>query len=207
MKIVNVLGYEGLYAVTDSGEIYSLKRGNKMKLSIDRGGYCIVKLSKNGISHKLFVHRIVYGSFKGKLSEKLVVDHINCNKLDNRIENLRQITSRENTSRAKISSFGRGVKFFKERNMYGSFIQIEKIRYNLGYFSNCIDAQKAYMKALEKWENERILPPKRDNTIKLCDGCKRMLPKTDFYYVRGHGTSWLCKGCTKKLMKERREKN
>ena len=203
MRIVNVLGYEGLYAVSDVGEVYSLKRGNKMNLSIDRGGYYVVRLSKNGIKRKFFVHRIVYGSFKGKLSDKLVVDHINSNKLDNRIENLRQITSRENTARAKVSPFGRGVKYFKERNMYGSFIQIEKIRYNLGYFSNCIDAQKAYAEALGNWENKRILPPKRDNTVKLCDGCKRILPKTDFYYVRGHGTSWLCKECSKKGMRKK----
>ena len=54
MRIVNVLGHEGLYAVSDVGEVYSLKRGNKMNLSIDRGGYYVVRLSKNGIKRKFF---------------------------------------------------------------------------------------------------------------------------------------------------------
>ena len=207
MRIVNVLGYEGLYAVTDEGEIYSLKKGGIMKKSIGRGGYYEVKLSKNGISKKWFVHRVVLGSFKKKLNEKLVVDHINCNKLDNRLENLRQITSRENTARAKVSPYGRGVKLFKESGKYGSFININKIRYNLGMFLSAEEASNAYNKALSDWEEKGILPFKPDRTVKLCKRCGRILPKSEFYYVETHGSSWLCKECSRKAMKEQRIKS
>lgn len=205
MRIVNVLGYEGLYAVTDEGDIYSLKKGEVMKKAIGRGGYYEVNLHKNGISKKWFVHRIVLGSFKGKLNDKLVVDHINCDKLDNRLENLRQITSRENTARAKVSPYGRGVKLFKERGKYGAFININKVRYNLGMFLSAEEASNAYKKALDNWEEKGILPFKPDRTVKLCKRCGRLLPKSEFYYVKTHGSSWLCKECSKEAMRESRK--
>lgn len=175
-----------------------------MKQKIGRGGYYEVNLHKNGIPKKWYVHKIVLGSFKGKLNENLVVDHINSIKTDNRLENLRQITSRENTARAKVSPYGRGVKYFKQRNKYGAFININKTRYNLGLFLCPEEAGNAYRQALTDWEEKGMLPSKVDRSVKFCKGCHRTLPKSEFYYEKGHGSSWLCRECHKKQMKERR---
>ena len=206
MKIVNVLGYEGLYAVTDEGEIYSLKKGEMLKQRINKEGYYEIVLSKDGIKKTLRVHQIVYNSFNGKEYDGLVIDHINSIKTDNHLDNLRKITNRENVARSKVSPYGRGVRFFKEINKYGAFISINKERYNLGLFLSAEEASNAYNKALSNWEEKAILPFKTDRTMKLCKGCGKVLPKSEFYYVKSHGSSWLCKECSKEAMRERRKK-
>lgn len=50
------------------------------------------------------VHRIVYTWFNGKSEAGMVIDHINNDKADNRIENLRQITARENVMKCRKES-------------------------------------------------------------------------------------------------------
>lgn len=204
MKIVNVLGYEGLYAVTDEGDIYSLKRGEVMKQRINNAGYFEIVLCKCGIKKTYRVHQVVYNSFHGKEYDDLVIDHINSIKTDNRLDNLRKITNRENSSRSKTNRYGRGVRYFKRIKRFGAEISISKTRYYLGTFQTQEEAKNAYEKALLDWEDKGILPFKTDRSVKLCKGCGNMLPKSDFYYIKGHGTTYLCKECHKKQMNERR---
>ena len=61
-------GYEGIYEVSNKGNVYSLPRidnnnvkrgGHKLKPIIDKYGYCSVCLYKDGIRHREKVHRIV----------------------------------------------------------------------------------------------------------------------------------------------------
>lgn len=63
MNIVNVVNYEGLYCVTDEGDIFSLKRGVKLKPYLEKSGYMSVVLNKNGEKHTYRVHTIVFNSF------------------------------------------------------------------------------------------------------------------------------------------------
>lgn len=82
MNVINVVGYEGIYAVSDTGIIFNIKKGTVMKTRINIYGYEEVTLSsvKSGKS-KMRVHRIVYESFNGKVKDDLVIDHIDNNKL------------------------------------------------------------------------------------------------------------------------------
>lgn len=206
MKIINVLGYEGLYAVTDEGDIYSLKKGEMLKKRINKAGYYEVVLNKCGIHKTCRVHQVVYNSFHGKEYNDLVIDHINSIKTDNRLDNLRKITNRENVSRSKTNRYGKGVRYFERIKRFGAEISISKTRYYLGTFQTQKEASDAYKKALSDWENKGVLPFKPDRTVKLCKRCGRVLPKSEFYYVKSHGSSWLCKECSKESMRERRKK-
>ena len=206
MKIVNVLGYEGLYAVTDEGDIYSLKKGRIKKKLLDKDGYYKVGLNKNGIQKTYKVHQIVYYSFNGKNNDDLVIDHINSIKTDNRLENLRKLTNRENSARNRTHKYGRGVRYFKKLDKFGATISINKERFHLGVFKSEEEAREAYKNACSNWEEKGILPFKPDRTVKLCKRCGRILPKSEFYYVKTHGSSWLCKECSKEAMRERRKK-
>ena len=82
---------------------------------------------------------------------KIVVDHIDNNKLNNKLYNLQLITHRENISKDKKgSSKYTGVCWHKIKNKWQSSIAINgKIKY-LGIFTNEIEAAQAYQNELKK---------------------------------------------------------
>jgi hypothetical protein len=68
------------------------------------------------------------------------IDHINGNKKDNRLENLRAVSNRENLRNKKIyknnTSGTIGVSFYKSKQGYQASIKINGKRKNLGVFKN-----------------------------------------------------------------------
>ena len=64
-------------------------------------GYKSFKLHFAGFAKPVRAHRIVWMSVHGSIPEGLVVDHINCDKLDNRIENLQLLSPEQNSTKAK----------------------------------------------------------------------------------------------------------
>lgn len=91
--------YEGLYEVSNLGRIKSLRTNKLMKPHIINRGYYDVCLSKNGVAKHYLVHRLVCEAFCEKPEGKDVVDHINGRKTDNRSQNLRWTSQKENVRR------------------------------------------------------------------------------------------------------------
>ena len=93
--------YEGLYQVSNLGRVRSLNynRTNEIKVikeTIDINGYAYVDLSKRGEKKRYKVHRLVADTFISKIDSKDNIDHINTIRTDNRVENLRWCTHKEN---------------------------------------------------------------------------------------------------------------
>ena len=207
MKIKNVVGYEGKYAISEDGRVFNLIRGIEMKQH-DIGGYMCVKFKVNNEIKNYRVHRLVYAAFKGRIIEGLVIDHIDGNKKNNNITNLRQLPNRENCNlgiqEKRKDKLPRGVRRFKKDNMFGAEIGIEKERYYLGTFKTSDEASDAYQSALRNWLDNKIKPQKRDRSVKLCKTCGKVKPISEFYYIQGHGYSWYCKDCSKEYSRNRR---
>lgn len=108
-----VKGYEGYYEVSNIGRVKSANRvidhpRNKRKIVRERilkqrkdsDGYKMVNLSRAAVHKSCKVHRLVYFTFTPG-NDHLQVNHMNCIKQDNRLENLEAVTSAENTRHAR----------------------------------------------------------------------------------------------------------
>ena len=96
MEFVDIIGYEGLYKINKVGEVLGVKRNKVLKWCLDNHGYYIVNLSKNGKVKPHKFHRLIGIHFIPNPGELECIDHINRIRTDNRIENLRWISKREN---------------------------------------------------------------------------------------------------------------
>ena len=107
----DIVGYEGLYQVSNLGRARSLPRpvgdgtnrmwkGRVLRATDNGRGYKIVGLRRNNIRKNYYVHRLVAQHFLDGWNELLVVDHIDGNKENNSVENLRIVSQKENVSYA-----------------------------------------------------------------------------------------------------------
>jgi len=103
------------------------------------------------VGRKIQGKRIWLHNFIMEPSKDMFIDHINGDPLDNRRENLRIVTHRENTlnrgkrSNGKTSQF-LGVSLTKHRN-FRAGIKVNNKNINLGHFKSEIEAAKAYNNA------------------------------------------------------------
>lgn len=84
------------YKVSNLGRILNIKRNRILNLSPNNHGYIQVFLYKNGKGYAKSVHRLVATEFIENIDNKPEIDHINTIKTDNRVENLRWVTRKEN---------------------------------------------------------------------------------------------------------------
>ena len=94
--IKDVVGYEGIYTVSDEGKVYSVKKGIEIAQRYDRYGYLRVSLSKQGKIKTHLVHSLVAQAFVPNPENKETVNHIDENKENNRADNLEWLTRSEN---------------------------------------------------------------------------------------------------------------
>lgn len=93
----DIENYEGIYQVSDSGEVRSLKTNRVLKASVNPHGYLFVNLYKDGRKPKhCLVHRLVANAFLPNPLNLPEVNHKNEVKTDNRTSNIEWMSSKEN---------------------------------------------------------------------------------------------------------------
>jgi hypothetical protein len=114
-----------------------VQKGEEAGVSAD--GY--LRISVNGKKYQ--AHRLVWLLFHGCFPTK-DIDHIDGNRSNNRIENLREVTRMENLhNRTKA----KGYTFCNTRKKYVAQLKINYKRHFLGYFDTAEEAREAYVKA------------------------------------------------------------
>ena len=192
MEIVNVKGYEGLYAVTDCGEVYSLKSGKRLQTDLSDNGYLRVTLYHDGTPKKHLLHRVVYFSFHRAEDDgrkDMVIDHINEDRRDNRLSNLRYITLRENI--AGCSAFNaNGLPRGVSRSLDGKYLAIitlDRRRFYMGTFDDEASASEAYENALKRFYECGETPYRNGSTVQI--GRNSFLPHG--VYVSQNGKKYI----------------
>lgn len=113
----NISNYNDKYQISNYGRIKSVDsvymipnqykkmhkhiyRGKILKTSIDNNGYANIRLRKNGKTKCFLIHRLVAKAFIPNPNNYPVINHINGNKLDNKVENLEWCTQSHNVKEA-----------------------------------------------------------------------------------------------------------
>lgn len=114
-------GYDGFYEVSNYGNVRSLTRsvpygryvgmvykGRDIKLCISNT-YLSVKLSRAGITKTMYIHELVLLAFEGvrpKIEARSEIRHLDGDKLNNKLSNLKYGTTKENVADRKLHSLG-----------------------------------------------------------------------------------------------------
>lgn len=123
----DIKDYEGLYRISNLGRVKRLKReyhyynhltkrdnirivDEKILKGTINKGYNRICLTKNGIEKNHFIHRLVIENFVREVKDNENIDHIDCNKLNNNINNLEIVTTRENNHRAFLNNLDKRRK-------------------------------------------------------------------------------------------------
>lgn len=121
--MLDIKDFEGLYAITDDGKIWSYPKlngvgfrdGHWMKQYVHRG-YSYVVLTKESKQKSYIVHRLVAQTYIENPLLKKQVNHKNGNKLDNHISNLEWNTPSENSKHAYSSGLRVHIGLKGEKN-------------------------------------------------------------------------------------------
>lgn len=138
------IDYRGLYQVSNFGRVRSLDRtgrngrgimvykGKCLKTFKDGNGYLHVRLCKDGIPEKYRISRLVYFTFNPDADTKLQVNHIDEDKLNNRLDNLNLMTCKENINwgtrniRSALALSKTVLQFDKNGNFIKEWISISE---------------------------------------------------------------------------------
>ena len=150
----DIKGCEGHYQVSSYGRAKSLDRidskrkGRMLKQTINGRGYLTISLYLDGDRKTQLVHKLVVEAFLNHIpcGMKVVVDHIDNDKQNNKLENLQLISQRENTSKDRVGGSSKyiGVSFHKQMNKYRAQCWYDNKQKHLGLFNTELEASEAY---------------------------------------------------------------
>lgn len=153
-----VPGWEGKYRFSTCGEhIISVRRkyvptDRVLPWKKNKEGYLKCYLSEyGGTSKTYFKHQAVYEFHNGKISEGLVIDHINRDINNNNISNLRIATRRENSCNNSTNTSGYpGVSYAARDEKWTAYIHFKNKKVHLGSYESI---EEAYAARLDGEEN------------------------------------------------------
>ncbi len=92
---MEIQDYEN-YLIYDDGRVYSKKYKRFLKPALHKDGYCMICLSKNNKPKQFLIHRLIALHYIPLIDDKDFVDHIDRNRTNNDISNLRWVNRSEN---------------------------------------------------------------------------------------------------------------
>lgn len=142
------------YSISSFGNVKNMTTGKILKNNINTYGYLRVGLYKNDKAKTFLITRLVGEHFLNNFDPLLDIDHIDRNKQNNNINNLRSVSRSDNLrNRNKFggcTSKYKGVYFYKQKCKWVAQVINNGKRKYLGCFDNEEEASKKYL----DWNNE-----------------------------------------------------
>ena len=165
-----IKGFEN-YSVSNLGNIKNIKTDRVLKPGINSKGYYTVSLRSDGKSYTKKIHKLVAEYFIVNPYNKQCVDHIDNNKLNNNVNNLRYCTQQENCMNRQLNSNNtsnhKGISFNKQKNKWCAQIKINGINKHLGYFENIEDAVNCRVKKAKELFGEYMNSCEKEVVINI----------------------------------------
>ena len=144
-----------LYKKYANGKVYYLRDKTKSNWGgVDPREYYTYSFCSDGKCKRKYAHRIIWEMHFGEIPKGMVIDHINGDTLDNRLKNLRMVTTQQNTHNRVGSNYDRGVTWNKNAKKWAASITINYKKHHLGYFVNKNDAIEARKEAEMRYHPE-----------------------------------------------------
>jgi len=126
---------------SNTGKIFGV-RGKEIKRTIN--GYICFQVYNGNKPYILYGHQLAYFIKYNKIVD--YIDHINGNKSDNRICNLREVTHQQNQHN-NLHTNTKGFTYNKRSNRYRSYIKLNNKQISLGCYDTQEEAHQVYLKA------------------------------------------------------------
>jgi len=129
----------GYHYNPETGDVY--RNINKPIRKRDKDGYIVFNITINGKKKYLKAHRFAWFYMFNYFP--LLIDHIDREPYNNKLENLREANSSIN----QMNKFAKGYTFIAYRNQYRVQICVDGIYYYLGYYDTEEEANQVYLEA------------------------------------------------------------
>ena len=127
-QFLDVVGYEDIFQISNTGRVFSKRTNKILKHHVAKSGYCTLATrigGRNGTAHTFKIHRLVAIAFIPNPDNKPEVNHLDGNKSNNNVTNLKWSTGSENVQH----SFDTGLHIpHMGTNMYNSKLSEEDVR-------------------------------------------------------------------------------
>ena len=187
----DIVGYEGFYQISNIGRVRSLDRiikyrdgrvnhtkGRIIKPFINTTGYKTVLLIKERSKKHKLIHRLIAEMFIPNPYNKPCIDHINRVRTDNRIQNLRWVTHKENMNneltKKHLRVAHRGRKATEETKMKLREINTRNKRVL------CVETGIVYISTMEAGRQTQICP---SSIVECCNGKRKSAGKFHWRYL------------------------
>ena len=154
-EVWRVIDGNSNYEISSYGRVKKIKNNALMKPRFNEAtGYAFLSLRTNKTRRTTHIHQLIAKAFIDNPQNKKYVDHIDNDRRNNSIKNLRWCTQSENNQNSKLAknntSGVKGVSYNKRDKKWISRITVDGTTITLGYFDNIEDAKNARVKRAKK---------------------------------------------------------
>ena len=136
------------YQISNYGLVRHIQTNRVLKPGIRGDGRFFVILCNDDGHKSASIHKLVADAFLDKVENKPYIDHIDCNRLNNHVVNLRYVNNQENQqnrgSSSNSTSKYKGVTLHKKTKKWQAQITLDGKQTHIGYYIHEKDAAKAY---------------------------------------------------------------
>lgn len=155
---VDVKGYEGFYKVSNRGNVKSMHCGKEriLKQGYYKGFYPVVVLAKNGTKKTHKVHSIVAKNFLGDCPKGFEIAHLDGDKNNNNVENLKYCSCSENNMHKHLHGkmpCGQKAYNAKLTDDYVVYIRKNKDKHTQKYFGKMFGVDQSIISRALRGEN------------------------------------------------------